>query len=212
MSLALPRCFGEHCEYELRRLHHVRVGRAHRHDCSDGVSFHGDLWYEELKTWQDGIAAIIALAGLAVAALVGLDGVHRQIAANARNEQRKHEREQTIEKLRGAATLAGEVDAVVKAIKMEMQSLNNVLGRRGDNPANRRSIFKAGLRSAQRCLPALNAYEGLGHQIGVLGHSVVENAASFHTSLEAARRTYWAEFIDQVSEMSDEISEQWIET
>ena len=81
-----------------------------------GTSFHGVPWYEELKNWQDGIAAIIAFAGLMIAALVGLDGVRNQIAANAREAQRKFEREKTTDHLRIAAVIAAEIYAVVEML------------------------------------------------------------------------------------------------
>lgn len=176
-----------------------------------GDTFRGAPWYEELKSWQDGIAAVIAFAGLIAAALVGLDGVRGQIAANARDAEQRHEREQTTEKLRIAAALAGEVAAIVDTIAIGREALEILLSD-ADDPINRRDYFVSSLRSDSRAAHPMRIYEGLTGSIGMLGHAIVEKEARFYTDLESTRRGYWSGYADEVGAIPSDLVEMSLNT
>lgn len=174
-----------------------------------GGAFHDDMWYKELKSWQAGIAAVIAFAGLIAAAIVGLGGVRDQIDANAKAAKKQHKREQTTEKLRSAAALAGEVAAVVRTLQTIRQVFVKLLNAT-DDPMDRRSLFEAMLENDHREMPPMRIYEGLEDRIGILGHTIVEKAAGFHTDLESARRNYWTGHAAEVVSETENINEQQI--
>ena len=151
-----------------------------------GAKAAGEPWYQGLKDFQDGLAALVGFGGLIIAATVGFAGGRHQIAANAAEAERQHRREQDAEALRIAVQLSGEIIA----IRGRATALSDRFSKCADEPSEerRRDRFIMVLESSPEALPTSEMYERVKDQVGVLGSGLGERVVKYYSLVQNDRR------------------------
>jgi hypothetical protein len=128
-------------------------------------------WYQELKSWQTGIAAFLGFIALVVGALINFSLNRRRDKALGREEA------QAV-----AAALYGEITSVRERLSLLVKVLSNQANSSGINVADIDEQFISGYTTAAPTL-----YPALASKIGILPPDLALGITQFYYNVQTAK-------------------------